>query len=386
MTKLPLQGVVVIDLSRLLPGPLCSLLLADLGASVIKVESHLGGDYMRSFPPMHQNMSGMFAALNRNKRSIALDLKQKNERELLLDLLGNADVLLESFRPGVMERLGLSYDTIKASHPHLIYCSISGYGQTGPLATKAGHDLNFIGQMGLLSLAGQTDSPTVPVTQISDVGGSYLGLAHILAALYQREKTQEGCYCDVSLCEGVIPFLTMPWGEMTAASKPNYSPGGMLGGQLPCYCLYQCADLKYLSVACLEVQFWNKFIDALKLDHIRGSAFATGLEGTRVKREIEAVLSQKNRDQWVDFFTPANCCVEPVLTLEELQNSEYAKERGLFEKHDHPTEGSFLLPRSPFRFSDTEPNPHTGAPLLDEHHLEILLESGLDPVTVKTTS
>lgn len=376
MSSLPLAGVRVLDLSRLLPGPLCSLMLADLGATILKVEPPMGGDYTRWFPPVNENMGGGFAALNRNKRSLALNLKDKEGVAALKKIVVEVDVLLEGFRPGVMKRLGLDYESLKQIHPGLIYCSISGYGQTGPMAHRAGHDINYLARTGVLSLIGEKGGPpVVPGIQIADItGGTWMAVSHILAALVRRERSGEGCFCDVAMAEGLLPYLTMEMGQQSFGAAQPTRGNTMLGGGVPCYGVYRCGDGKYLSVGSLEPKFWVGLVTALELEHLADEGLSPGADGERVRAALEEVFATRSRDEWSALLAEHDVCVEPVLELHEVLDEPHAQARGYFVTHEHPTEGSLQAPRSPFRLSGATPPKPTGAPLLGQHSREILQE------------
>ena len=376
MSTLPLAGIRVLDLSRLLPGPLCSLMLADLGADIVKIEAPRGGDYTRWFPPVRENMSGAFAALNRNKRSLALDLKTAAGVDTLLHMVVNAEVLLEGFRPAVMKRLGLDYETLRTIKPDLIYCSISGYGQDGPLFQRAGHDINYLARTGVLSLTGSVGGPpVVPGVQLADVtGGSWMGVSHILSALFRRERTGEGCFCDVAMCEGLLPFLTMELGQRSFGADSSDRGEGMLTGGMPCYGVYRCGDGKYLSIGSLEPKFWLGLVSALGLEHLSGDGLSMDPDGESARAAVEKVLATKSRDEWAAFLAAYDVCVEPVLELDEVMREPHAQARGYFVTHEHPTEGQVVGPRTPFRMDSVLPPAHKGAPLLGEHSTQILRE------------
>lgn len=374
----PLSGVRVLDLTRLLPGPLCSLMLAELGAEVVKVEAPMGGDYTRWFPPMRNEMSGAFASLNRNKRSLALNLKLPAGVDVLKRMLPQFDVLLEGFRPGVMERLGLGYEVLRELHPGLVYCSISGYGQTGPMAKKAGHDINYLARTGILSLLGDKGGePALAGIQIADVaGGSWSAISHILAALFQRERTGVGAFCDVAMTQGVLPFLTMAMGEWGAGAPLPRRGEGALRGEVPCYGVYPCGDGRCLAVGSLEPKFWLQFVSLLGLPHLASDGLATGEEAARVRAEVESVLATKHRDEWVALFAEHDACVEPVWTVEEAQQQAHAQHRGYFVSYEHPTEGTCQTTGSPFCFGAPVP-PATGpAPALGQDSVSVLEEAG----------
>ncbi len=284
-----LEGVTVLDLSRLLPGGYCSLLLADAGADVIKVEDTGMGDYVRWAPPFYGSdeqqglgtRSGLYLALNRGKRSIRLDLKTDEGRDALLRLVRDADVLLESFRPGVLDRLGVGYETLKAENPKIIYCAITGYGLTGPNVTRAGHDTNYLALGGLLGLTGATDGPPVSAAgQIADIGGGGLMATFgILAALWERERSGEGQLVDVSMTDGAQSWLAMVAGAYFADGKVPVRGQEMLNGGVACYLPYECAD-GWISCGALEPKFWQAFCAGTGREDLLQHQFAKpGSEG-----------------------------------------------------------------------------------------------------------
>ncbi|MEO6887938.1 MAG: CaiB/BaiF CoA-transferase family protein, partial [Ktedonobacteraceae bacterium] len=258
----PLSGIRILDLSRLLPGAYASQMLADFGADVIKVEEPGMGDYGRVMPPHGPGgMGQLFLAINRNKRSMTLDLKSEEGRAIFLRLVGTADVLLESFRPGVMQRLGLGYERLKEEQPGLIYCAISGYGQEGPYRQRAGHDLNYAGYAGLLYYnRGAQGEPAMPATQLGDLaGGSYMAVIGILTALAGRTPTGEGRMIDVSMTEGVMSLLPVFASTYLTADKAPQPGQSALDGGLPCYNIYETRDGKHVTLAALEPKFWHTF-------------------------------------------------------------------------------------------------------------------------------
>jgi len=376
--SLPLAGLRVLDLTRLLPGPLCTLWLADLGAEIIKIEAPEGGDYARWYPPIRQQMSGIFAALNRNKRSLALDLKHPEAVEVFLRLVAQADILVESFRPGVMERMGLGYDRLRQIHPRLIYCAITGYGQNGPLAHRAGHDLNYLARSGVLDLQrnAQGSIPMVGV-QIGDIaGGSMVGLASVLAALYQRERTGIGSFCDISMSESLLSFLVMELGQRAAGLVEEPAENFLRGG-VPCYGVYACQDGRHLAVGALEPKFWVKLVSLLGLPHLAHEALEQGEAGARVRETLRETFAQKPRDAWVSFLEEHDVCVEPVLSVDELVHDPHWQARDALLQHEHPTEGSFVLPRSPVRLHEQKAAELCPAPSLGQDGESILSEAGL---------
>lgn len=325
-----LSGLRVLDFSTLLPGPMATLFLAEAGAEVIKIEKPNGGDDMRGYEPRWGEDSANFNVLNRGKKSLALDLKSEEGRAKLLPLLDGADIVVEQFRPGVMARLGLSYEEVRARRPDIIYCSITGYGQTGPRALRAGHDLNYQGDVGLLSLSyGAPEAPVVPAALIADIaGGAYPALVNILMALRQRDLTGEGAYIDIAMSETIFPFLysAMAVGQVSG-QWPGNGDGQTTGGS-PRYRLYPTSDGRILAAAPLEQKFWDGFCTAIGLDPgLRDDSRDPEATGTAVAALIAAAPAA----HWEAVFDRADCCCSIVRTVGEAMQSEHFRARGLFD-------------------------------------------------------
>lgn len=327
----PLSGLRVLDLSRLLPGGYCTLLLADLGADVLKVEEPGKGDYLRWMPPYASTGDGaMHLALNRGKRSMTLDLKVSQGRDLLRRLVREADVLVESFRPGVMDRLGVGWEVLSEDNPRLIYAAISGYGADGPYAERAGHDINYLGYAGALSFNGHPGTgPWQPGLQIGDLGGGGLMAAvAILAALHARAATGTGQYCDVSMTDGVMSWLTLAAGAFAATGVPPRLGAEMLNGGLACYGVYRCADGGHLTVGALEPQFFGALCRALGVEEL--VPWHLDLARQRdLRARLEAVFAMRTRDEWLALLVPADCCVGPVNDLVEAYADPQVVARGM---------------------------------------------------------
>src|SRR5579885_1366993 len=263
----PLEGLRVLDFTTLLPGPMATLILAEAGAEVLKIERPGGGDEMRSYVPRLGADSVNFALLNRGKRSLAIDLKAPGGKERLMPLVAVADVLVEQFRPGVMDRLGLGYDALRGVNPRLVYCAITGYGQAGPRAMVAGHDLNYLADTGMLALsAGSDGAPVLPPALIADIaGGAYPAVINILLALQQRAVSNEGCRLDVSMSDNLFPFLSWAMGNGVAAGQWPKPGGELVTGGSPRYQIYRTADDRFVAAAPLEQKFWETFCDAIGL-------------------------------------------------------------------------------------------------------------------------
>ena len=374
---LALDDVRILDLTRLLPGPFCTLLLADCGADVIKVEDTESGDYLRWMPPLSGEESAMFAPLNRNKRSIRLNLKNPAGREAFLRLAGAADVVVESFRPGVMERLGIGYATLRGVNPRLILCSISGYGQDGPYRDRAGHDLNYAAIAGVLGLtAGAQGDPAMPGIQAGDLGGGALHAAFaIMVALWQRARSGTGQHCDIAMTDGLVSWLA-PHAAVYFATGEVPGPATLsLNGRHPCYRIYPCAD-GHLAVGALEPKFWRAFVEAIGLPQHADAGFATGAEATRVVADVEALLRTRTRAEWMAELAGRDVCCEPMLHIDEVFEHPQVLHRGM--RLDPGVGGSDAQCGFPLHFSDLPMAVRRHPPGWGEHTDELLREAGYD--------
>ena len=361
MSSRPLEGVRVLDLSRLLPGPYLTLILADLGADVVKVEDPRLGDYMRGMP------GGRYPAINRDKRSIALDLKRPAARDAFLRLCDRADVVVESFRPGVMDKLGVGYAALAARNRRIILCSISGYGQDGPYRDRAGHDLNYIGLGGVLAMTGPAGgAPQMPGVQIADLaGGGLWGAVGILAALLGARATGEGRHVDISMTEGAMALLLAEMGNHAAAPTRGRES---LNGALACYGVYRAGDGRYLSLGALEPKFWGAFNEAIGRRADVSELIAPPEVQERVRGEIQAILETRTRDEWAAAFAGKDVCCEPVLELSEVPGHPLHRGRKAFFQAFGQTQ---------LRTPVGEPALRRPAPSLGEHTAEVLADAGL---------
>lgn len=365
---MPLRGVRVLDLSRLLPGPFATMILAGLGAEVIKVEDLDGGDYMRWMPPLQDGEAAMFTAINRGKRSLRLDLKSSRGRELFLDLATRSQVVLESFRPGVMDRLGLGMDALHARNQRLVVCSISGFGQDGPDRLRAGHDLNYLARAGVLSITGSGGAPSIPGVQMGDLGGgAQSAVIAILAALRRAEREGIGSHCDVSMLDGMLSWMS-PHIAAAEAGGPA-GPGMMLlNGAHPCYHVYRCAD-GWITVAALEPKFWAKLCELLDADDLHDLAFAAGAQADAAVERLERIFSGATRAEWQARLGGADACVEAVLSIDELRDDPQVRHRA----QDAGGSPAWF----PFRIG-TEPHAPTGpAPGYGADSRAVLAELGV---------
>ncbi len=382
MSQGPLAGVRVLDLSRLLPGGFCSLLLADYGAEVLKVEDTGMGDYVRWSPPYYEGAepsarSALFLALNRNKRSIRLNLKDEAGREVLLRLVREYDIVLESFRPGVLDRLGVGYERLREENAGLVYCAISGYGQDGPYRDRSGHDMNYLGLNGLLALTGELGGPPVQSAgQIADLGGGALMAAFgILAALRERDRSGEGQLVDVSMFDGSLSWLAMVAARTFAEGTAQRRGELELAGALICYRPYASAD-GWVTLGALEPKFWQAFCRGVEREDLIPRQFER--TGSAAHAELERIFASRSRKEWTAFAGEHDCCLEPVLELDEALDSELVRAREMVAGLDQPglAEPVRLL-GLPVKLSGTPGDPNRApGPGLGEHTDAVLSELG----------
>jgi alpha-methylacyl-CoA racemase len=382
----PLSGIQILDLSRLLPGAYASQILADFGADVIKIEAPDNGDYSRTLPPSGPGGMGLsFLAINRNKRSLTLNLKTPQGREILLRLVRQADILLESFRPGVMARFELDYEHLKQINPRLIYCAISGFGQDGPYQQRAGHDLNYAGYAGMLHYnRSPSGELALPATQFGDLaGGSYMAIIGILLALLKRTQTGEGSMIDASMTEGVIALLPLLTATYLNTGKAPYPGHSSLDGGLPCYNIYEAGDGKYITLAALEPKFWHTF--CTRIGHLELLPFHTPVgpgEREEAIKRLQEIFKTKSRDEWVAEFADLDTCLGPVYSIDEALNDPHAQARGLTIKMDVQGETLQTLMSFP-RISGTIQEQRYPPPKQGEHSEEILHEAGFSEIEIE---
>lgn len=348
-----LAGLRVLDLTRYIPGPYATMMLADLGADVVKVEEPPMGDATRGLPPAEGDDSAAHAALNRNKRSVLLDLRTEAGARAVRRLAGRADVFVEAFRPGVLARRGLGPDPLLADNPRLVYCSITGFGE-GPNGARAGHDIGYLSRAGFLG--GNTDDegrPVLPIAQVADMAGAQAAVIGILAALQSRERTGRGQHVEVPLAAAARALMTLPLARLRAGAQG----ADELTGGYACYNVYRCRDGKWLSVGALEPKFWESLCRALGRPELVGRQWDGGERGRQVAAALAGLFATRDRDDWVRELAPADACVEPVLDPAEV------------------TEAT----RDVVRLSATPASERRAAPALGAHTEEVLLEAGFAP-------
>lgn len=372
--SLPLEGVRVLDLTRLLPGNFCTLLLADLGADVVKIEEPGRGDYIRLTPPLVGGQGAVHRALNRGKRSMTLDLKAEGGPDLLLRLVGEADALVESFRPGVLDRLGVGWDALSREAPKLVYCALTGYGQDGPYRDRVGHDINYIGYSGILEATGTPGGPPVlPAVQVGDLGGGMAGALGIVASLGQAAREGRGRLVDVSMLD-----VSMSWAAVLSSwflAAGEVSPRGAtpLTGGLACYRSYRCADGRFVAVGALEPRFWRALCHAVGVEDLIEAHLDPGRQ-EEVAGRLEDAFGSRPRDEWVERLAGLEACVGPVNDVEEALTDPQIRHRGMLAEVD----GRAVGPGPAIRLAEGG-GAMRPAPTLGEHTIEILIEAGLSP-------
>jgi crotonobetainyl-CoA:carnitine CoA-transferase CaiB-like acyl-CoA transferase len=373
-----LAGVRVLDLTRLLPGPFASLVLADLGASVDKLEDPGAGDYLRLTPPLTAgDTSSTFLALNRGKRSACLDLKKPSAKAALLRMVEKYDVLFEQFRPGVLDRLGLSHATLLAVNPRLVVCALTGYGQDGPMAQRAGHDINYLARGGVLGMQGPAGgAPQVPGFQLADFSGGLWSVVGILAALHQRASTGKGSVVDVSMTEAAMGFALASFGPLFGGHSPTRGDEPLSGG-LAIYGTYGTKDGKYVTLGALEPKFYAAFCAGAGIE-VDPTALFPGPHQATLRGTLAGVFASRTRAEWESFGKQHDCCLEPVLEPQELRTDEHLKARGLFFEIDSPW-GRIGQLRTPLADRNAT---YTPPPKQGEHTDAILREAGLDDATI----
>ncbi len=364
----PLAGIRILDLTRLLPGPVTTQHLADLGAEVIKIEDPQVGDYARTLGTGQGEDSAYFRMINRNKQGLRLDLKKPAGVEVFMRLAREADVIIESFRPGVMDKLGVGYAAIAAVNPKIAYCSISGYGQDGPYKDLAGHDINYLGYAGVLDQIGSAGgNPAIPNFQIADLlGGALTAAMGILAAVIEAQRTGQGRYIDVSMTDSVLAHTYFAMLRLNDAGQSAPRGTDLLSGGLPCYATYRCADGKHMAVGALEGKFWKTTCEVLDHPDWLKRQWDASLRG-----ELAELFATRPRDEWASLFAAVDCCITPILSPEEALANEQILARKMVVQEDGLTQFAPPLKMSGFEFSIRQAAPRSG-----EHNAAILAAAG----------
>jgi crotonobetainyl-CoA:carnitine CoA-transferase CaiB-like acyl-CoA transferase len=376
---LPLEGYRVLDLSAVFPGSLCTHILADLGAEVIKIESPAGGDPGRSIPPLVKKTGVFFHMLNRNKKSVTLDARDPRGRQILHKLVERADVFVENTRPGNLGKIGLGYDDLARINPRLIYCSITGFGQDGPFRDIPAHEINFLALSGILGLIGEKEgAPVIPDIQIAGAGAGGMNAAMgILSALLRRERTGKGQYIDAAILDGLTPFVALSMCLFMQNGKEHRRGESLVGGGYAFWNVYRTKDNRYISLGCWEKKYWENFCRAVNREELAREQFAPPPRQIEIIGEIRALFLERTKDEWLQFLNPNDICYAPVNSLEEALEHPQIRHRGLWFKGKHPEDGEIPQPGFPLKFNEDQPGWRTPPPGFGEHTRQILDELGI---------
>lgn len=354
---LPLTGIRILDLTRLLPGPVATMHLADMGAEVIKIEDRGAGDYARTIGHVKHAVSQFFIAVNRGKRCILLDLKDASEREEFLRMVDNADVVIESFRPGVMDKLGVGWQILRQRNPKLVMCAVTGYGQSGPFAQLAGHDINYIATAGMLEQnVGPDGVPALSNLQVGDLlGGAQAAVQGILAALLSVKMGGCGRFVDVSMTDTVLAHNIMPLVAVNNFGRSAAPGRDLLTGGVPCYNVYRTSDDRFMAVGALELKFWEACCDVLARPDLMARHWSLeqeigGTEAMAIKAELDAIFAQHTLADWSARFAAVDCCVTPILRMDEALAHPLFLARGMVRQAQHPTEGNYASTAAAVKF------------------------------------
>ncbi|CAB1369741.1 CaiB/BaiF CoA transferase family protein [Denitratisoma oestradiolicum] len=374
----PLSGIRILDFSQYLPGPLCTQHLGDLGADVIKIENRKGGDLSRPTPD--GSTSQMFLKVNRNKRSLAVDLRQPEGIDIIRRLVKEVDVLVEGFRPGVMDKLGLGYGALSALNPRLVYCAITGYGQDGPFREFGGHDINYQSLSGVLEQSGAAGGPPAPGGfQIADIaGGSLTSAMSILAALVDAQRSGQGRFVDVSMTDAALACMVMGLSTMDSFGNGRPLPRGedYTNGRLPCYGVYETADGRHVALGALEPQFWQAFCTAVARPDLMAKGWALGAEGETAKAEIAALIKDRSLQAWSELLFTVDGCATPVLRLDEVLEHPLTRARGMVHEGLSPEGKPYRQFAFPAKMSGYQFSVDRNPPALGEHNDELLKSLG----------
>lgn len=372
----PLAGVRVLDLTQLLPGPMCTLHLADLGAEVIKIEPPEVGDPVRGGKGKY---STMFLMLNRNKRSVELDLRSESGQMMMHKLIASADVLVEGFRPGVTERLGISYSKAQELNKKLVYCSITGFGQEGPLVEAGGHDINYQALSGVLEQSGAAGGPpsqgNFPIADLA--GGSMSAATGILAALFDAQRTGQGRHVDIAMTDCVMALNIMPAVSLQQAGQPVPRGHDYLSGALACYNIYATADDRHLSVGAIEMKFWRNFCDQIERPDLYDQGHLPGKAGAKAKAEVASIIATCSLDEWTRRFADADACTMPVLRVDEVIEHPHTQHREMVSYAKHPKAGDYFHFNCPIKMTGFEQDTASPAPELGADNTALRIELGL---------
>lgn len=374
----PLEGIRVLDLTHMLPGPFCTMALADMGAEVIKVENPRGGDSFRHRAPLMKEEGTAFLMLNRNKKSVIADLKTDEGRAFFMKLAATSDVIIEQYKPGTPAKLGIGYDNVIEHNPGIIYCSLTGYGQTGPYVDMPGHDINYLSLSGVLDTIGaENGAPAIPGIQIADIGGgAQWALSSILIALLYRERSGEGCYLDVAMTRCVVPWMSLYLSQYAADGNVPKRGTTKAGGHFACYNLYETSDGRYVSIGAAEPKFWAHFCEVVGREDLIADQYAEGTRREEIIAELRAMFLTQTQQHWSDLLMGENVCFTPVRSFDEVIDDAGVTYGGLIDHYQHPTEGSVLNINFPIPMPGVDGGAPAPAPRYGAHTQQFLEELG----------
>jgi alpha-methylacyl-CoA racemase len=380
----PLQGMKILDFTRLLPGPLATMMLADMGAEVIKIEAPKFYDYTRDFPPHIAGESIGYLSFNRSKRNLCIDYQSEEGKSLIFKLLQESDIVIEQFRPGVMDKMGLGYEAMKKINPKIIYVAITGYGQTGPYAQLAGHDLNYITYAGLLS-GNQHSAPQIPLMQIADIaGGSYMAVIGCLSAIYARQTSGVGQFVDVSMMDGAMPLAVNAQAGYLLGNQLVARDKMFLSGGLVNYGIYPCKNGRYVALGALEAKFWERFCDVVEKPDWKGRIiYQKPEELAQYKQELTDLFMTQEAQYWADLGLKHDLLLNIVYELNEVEQDPHVQARQMIVELEHPTAGKIKNVGVPLKFSATPAQVSWASPLLGEDSLAIMREAGVSEEAIK---
>jgi alpha-methylacyl-CoA racemase len=374
--KGPLRGIRILDLTQLYPGPLATMMLADMGAEVVRLEHPSRPDNVHHLPPFIGKESAAYLTLNRSKRSLALDTAREEGRTVFFDLVRTADVVVEQFRPGVLDKIGIGYDQAVPFNPRIIYVSITGFGQDGPYRQKAGHDINYISLAGLLSQVKKGEEMVLPGFQTADVvGGGYMSVIACMAALWHREKTGKGQRVDVSMTDSVMPMITLQLAQYWGSQGDNEIMNPF-EGSFPFYGVYECADGKPVSLGALEQKFWAGFCQMADKPEWLSLQFSMGEERRKVREEVAGLFKTKPRDEWLKLAEVHDICLSSIHELGDLEMDPQLQAREMIIETEHEKGLKLKGIGIPIKFSDSKPDKPQPAPIVGQDSIEILKELG----------
>lgn len=376
----PLEGIRILDLTHMLPGPFCTMLLADMGAEIIKIENPQGGDSFRNRAPLKVKEGTAFLMLNRNKKSVVIDLKSTEGRDFFMRLASTADVVFEQYKPGTAKKLGIDYASVKEHNPAIIYCSLTGYGQEGAYADMPGHDINYLSLSGVLDTIGVADgAPALPGIQIADLGGgAQWSLISLLLALMQRDRTGEGAYLDISMTRCVIPWMSLYLSQYAADGTVPQRGTTKAGGHYACYRIYETSDGRYVSMGAAEPKFWARFCELVERPDLISDQYAEGERRVELIQEVARLFASQTQAYWIDLLMQENVCFTPVRSFDEVMKDEALTDGGLVSTYSHPVEGEVLNLGFPVDIAGVDTSQVAPAPAYGGDTARFLEEVGYD--------